>query len=310
MRILSTALLLSAAIAATAYAQGAGAPFTIAETGQTFGSLAQAVNAIGDRRGTILIAPGTYRECAVQESGDILYRASKPGTAIFDGVSCEEKAGLVLRGQGASVDGIVFQNFTVPDGNGAGIRLERGNLAISNSFFRNSENGVLTGVDAAGSVTVDRSTFRKVGKCDEDCAHSLYIGRYGSLTVTRSRFDQGTGGHYIKSRSRRVSITDNSFDDSAGHLTNYMIDLPNGSSGLIRGNEMVQGKDKDNYTVFIGVSAEGQENPVSGLVIEGNKASFVPGLSRESTFVAKWTDDPVKIGQNQLGSGIKVSDRR
>lgn len=310
MRILSTILLLSAAVAATGYAQGMGAPFTVAETGRTYGSLAEAVRAVGDGRSTILIAPGTYRECAVQEGGDILYRAARPGTAIFDGVSCEEKAGLILRGQGASVDGIVFQNFRVPDGNGAGIRLERGNLSITNSLFRNSENGVLTGVDASGSVTVDRSTFRKVGRCDEDCAHSLYIGRYGSLTVTRSRFDQGTGGHYVKSRSRRVTITDNSFDDSAGHLTNYMIDLPNGSSGLIRGNEMVQGKDKDNYTVFIGVSAEGQENPVNGLTIEGNRASFVPGLERTSTFVAKWTDDPVKIGQNQLASGIKVSDRR
>jgi hypothetical protein len=310
MRILSTTLLVSVAITATAFAQSAGAPFTVAETGQGYRTLSDAVNAIGQHRGTIVIAPGTYRECAVQEGGDITYKAQTPGSAIFDGVSCEEKAGFVLRGYGAKVDGIVFQNFRVPDGNGAGIRLERGNLTVTNSFFRESENGILTGVDPNGSLTVDRSTFRKVGKCDEDCAHSIYAGRYGSLTVTHSRFDQGTGGHYIKSRSRMVTITDNSFDDSAGHLTNYMIDLPNGSGGVIRGNEMVQGRDKDNYTVFIGVSAEGQENPITGLTIDGNKASFVPGLSRESTFIAKWTDDPVKIGQNQIAAGIKLTDRR
>src|SRR3546814_8146658 len=44
--------------------------------------------------------------------------------AIFDGVTCEGKAALVLRGDGARVDGVVFQNMRVPDGNGAGIRSE------------------------------------------------------------------------------------------------------------------------------------------------------------------------------------------
>src|SRR5690606_25752824 len=100
----------------------------------------------------------------------------------------------------------------------------------------------------------------------------------------------------------------NSFDDSAGHLTNYMIDLPNGASGTITGNEMVQGK--DNYSAFITVAPEGREHDSSGLSIAGNSASFVPGLSRSSSFVANFTDDAVKIGANKLASGIKVSDRR
>ena len=40
-------------------------------------------------------------------------------------------AALVLRGAAASVDGIIFQNMRVADLNGAGIRLERGNLDLS-----------------------------------------------------------------------------------------------------------------------------------------------------------------------------------
>ncbi|MET0249132.1 MAG: right-handed parallel beta-helix repeat-containing protein [Sphingobium sp.] len=310
MKIISTALLLSAAITATAFAQNAGAPFTVSETGQSFRSLADAYAAVGNARGTIIVAPGTYRECAVQEQGDVTLRAAKPGSAIFDGVACEDKAALVLRGQGATIDGIVFQNIRVPDGNGAGIRLEQGNLSIVNAMFRNSEQGVLTGNDPRGSITVDRSTFRKLGTCEQDCAHSLYIGQYGSLTVTRSRFDQGTGGHYIKTRAPRVSITANSFDDSAGRQTNYMIDLSNGATGTIRDNEMVQGRDKDNYSAFITVAAEGRTNSSNGLVIENNSASFVPGLERSSTFVANFTNDAVRIGTNKLGQGIKVSDKR
>jgi hypothetical protein len=312
MRTVSTALLLTVAVAASALAQGQGAPFTVAETGRAYGMLADALRAIGDGRGTVVVAPGTYRQCAVQQGGDVTIRAATPGTAIFDGVPCEGKGALVLRGRSSAVDGLVFQNIRVPDGNGAGIRLESGNLTVTDSLFRNSEEGILTGDYAGGQVRIDKSTFRKLGRCDRDldCAHGVYIGRLASLSVTNSRFDQGDGGHYLKTRTPRVTITGNSFDDSGGHLTNYMIDLSNGATGTISGNEMVQGKDKDNWSAFITVAPEGRENDSAGLVIEGNKAGFVPGLERGSTFVANFTDDAVRIGRNMLAPSMKVSDRR
>lgn len=311
MRIIPIAVLASVAASAVALAQGTPAAFTIAETGRAYASIGEALGAIGDGRGTIVVAPGTYRQCAVQQGGEVAIRAATPGTATFDGVACEGKAALVLRGRASRVDGIIFQNIRVPDGNGAGIRLESGNLSVANSLFRDSEEGILTG-DGNGSVTIDKSTFRHLGRCDRDldCAHGVYIGRLASLTVTNSRFDQGDGGHYLKTRTPRVTITNNSFDDSAGHLTNYMIDLSNGASGVIRGNEMVQGKDKDNWSAFITVAPEGRENSSAGLVIDGNKAGFVPGLARGSTFVANFTDDAVQIGRNQLAPSMKISDRR
>lgn len=312
MRILSTLLLVSAAITASAFAQSAPAPFTLAENGRGFASLADAIGAIGDGKGTVIVAPGTYRQCAVQNGGEVTIKAATPGSAIFDGTICEEKAALVLRGRATMVDGLIFQNLRVPDGNGSGIRLEKGNLSVSNSLFRNSEEGILTGEDRGASVQIDKSTFRHLGRCDRDldCAHGIYIGRVARLSVTRSRFDQGDGGHYLKSRAAQVDIRDNSFDDSGGHLTNYMIDLSNGASGQIVGNDMVQGKDKDNWSAFITIAPEGREQDSSALVIEGNKAGFVPGLARGSTFVANFTDDVVRIGQNQLAPSMKVKDRR
>lgn len=312
MRILSTTLLVFAAIGATALAQGMPTPFTVGESGRSYASLKDAVAAIGHGKGTILIAPGTYAQCAVQQGGDVAFRAQTPGTVILDGQACEGKAALVLRGRSSSVDGIVFQNIRVPDGNGAGIRLESGNLSVANSLFRNSEEGILSGDAPGNSVSIDKSTFRHLGRCDRDldCAHGIYIGRYASLSVTRSRFDQGDGGHYLKTRTARVTITDNSFDDSAGRLTNYMIDLSNGASGEISRNAMVQGKNKDNYSAFITVAPEGREHDSAGLSIANNSAAFVPGLQRSSSFVANFTGDAVKIGANRLASGIKVTDRR
>lgn len=288
------------------------AAFTIAESGKSFGTLAAAVATAGDGPATILIAPGVYHQCAVQERGAIHYRATKAGTAIFEGRICEGKAALVLRGRAASIEGLVFRNMRVPDGNGSGIRLERGDLSVVNSIFRDSEEGILTHNDPAGTIRIDKSTFSRLGRCDRglDCAHSIYAGHYARLIVTRTRFEAGSGGHYIKSRASRVEISDNNFDDSAGRLTNYMIDLPNGSAGVIERNIMVQGRDKDNYSAFITIAPEGRERDSSSLVISGNRAAFASGIARTSTFVANWTADKVQIGANDLAPGIKTTDRR
>lgn len=302
-------LLLLAAFAVPA--QASDGSFTV-EGGRGYARLADAVKAIGAGTGVIIIAPGRYRQCAVQEAGDIAYRAATPGSVILEGEACEGKAGLVLRGRGASVEGLIFQGYAVPDGNGAGIRLERGDLAVSQSWFRDSEEGILTGGDGAGTLSVDRATFTRLGRCDRDldCAHSIYAGRYGLVRVTRSRFEAGRGGHYLKSRAARVDIRDNSFDDSGGRLTNYMIDLPSGATGRIENNVMVQGRDKDNYSAFIALGAEGGGQPSDGLVVAGNIARFVPGLARRSAFVADWTGARLAIGENRLASGIAPREQR
>ena len=123
---------------------------------------------------------------------------------------CDGKATLVFEGSSdAMVDGLTFQNLSNPDGNGAGIRLTTGNLTVMNSTFRNSEEGILTGDDANGEIRVDRSTFSGLGSCAKasGCAHGLYVGHYGKLYVTRTRFDKGRGGHYLKARAAWVSIT-------------------------------------------------------------------------------------------------------
>jgi hypothetical protein len=253
-----------------------------------------------------------FADCAVQEAGDIAYVAEKPGEAVLEGVTCEGKAALVLRGRNARVQGLVFANITVPEKNGAGIRLEHGNLAIAQSWFRDSDQGVLSADDHASTVAIDKTTFTRLGTCEGagGCAHSIYLGEYGTLTITDSRFEAGRGGHYVKSRAARIAVRNSSFDDSRGVATNYMIDLAAGSTGVIAGNWFVQGEDKENHSAFIAVAAEGKANTSSGLTIEGNDARFAPGVARESAFVADWSGDRLAIGSNALGSGLKRFERR
>jgi hypothetical protein len=288
-----------------AYAQS-GQPFTIKENGRGYATLQAAVNAIGDRRGTIEIAPGTYRQCAVQTQGVVIYAAREYGTVTFDRRSCEGKAALVLRGLGAEVRGLTFTNMAVGDGNGAGIRLEQGALNVAYSRFLNSQQGILTADDPSGRIYILRSTFSGLGTCEHSagCAHSIYIGNYGELTVRESRFEKGRGGHYVKARSANVILEDNSFDDAAGTGTNYMIDLPAGSKGTIANNWFVQGRDKENYSAFIALGAEDLLHDPDGLVVKDNTARFVPGLNRASVFLADWTNSRVVMSGNTLARGL------
>ena len=295
---------------APAIAHAAG-PFSVSETGQSFNRLDDAFNAIGKGEGTVVVAPGTYKDCAVFGGQKVTLRAATPSTAIFDSGACAGKATLIFNGMNAVVDGIVFQNIAVRDGNGAGIRLEWGNLLITRSTFRNSQQGILTGPYEAGTITIERSTFSGLGGCPPGgCAHSIYVGGYGKLVVSRCRFEKGTGGHYVKSRAAVNEIVDSSFDDTGGKNTNYMIDLPAGSVGLIARNEFVQGKGKENHSALIAVAAEARDNPSAGLRIEGNAASLAPGAPLNPVFVADWSREKLAIGVNKLGPGIKPFETR
>ena len=289
-----------------------GMPYLVAETGQRFNKLQDAVAAIGSGVGTIRIAPGHYADCAVQVAGDVSFVAEMPGETVLETATCEGKAGLVLRGRSSHVTGLVFNHFKMSDGNGAGIRLEKGNLTVSQSWFHDSEEGILADNDPNGSVSVDRSTFTHLGRCDRglSCAHSIYVGFYDQVTVTHSRFEMGTGGHYLKARAAHVRVSDNSFDDSQGHLTNYMIDLPAGATGVIENNWFLQGGNKENPSALITVAAESHNHSADGLTVTNNVARFAPGVTTGTELVADWSGDHIILTGNRLVDGITPFEKR
>ena len=294
------------ALAQQNYIQGA-TPYLWVETGQRFDRLQSALFAIGSGKGTIRIDPGRWDDCGVQVDGDVTFEAAIPGKTRFAGPRvCEGKAALVLRGRNARVVGFIFENFHSSEGNVGGIRLEKGNLTVEQDWFRNSDSGILSSNEPHGSISVDRSTFTHLGRCGgyASCAHSIYVNFYDTLTVTHSRFEAGNGGHYLKARAAHVRIEGNSFDDTQGQATNYMIDLPEGATGRISGNWFIQGAHKENPGTLIAVAAEGHPNTSNGLTIEGNMARLGPGAPTGPAFVGDWSKDRIVVGVNQLGPGI------
>jgi hypothetical protein len=107
-----------------------------------------------------------------------------------------------------------------------------------------------------------------------------------------------------------LTITDDSFDDAQGHKTNYMIDLPEGGTGLIARNTFVQGGDKENWTAFITIAAEHQQYSAEGLRVEDNVASLAPGVTRSPAFIADYSHQQLAIGANRLAPGIRAFETR
>jgi Right handed beta helix region len=244
---------------------------------------------------TVVFAPGTYYECASFRANNLVLRAQKPGTAIFDGVSCEGKAIFVISGNNATVDGLVFKNAKVPDKNGAGIRAEGINLTIRNSRFEANENGILTTVGVGGTVLIENSVFDGNGKCDDGsgCAHGIYINAVDQLTVRKSTFINTHIGHHIKSRAKNTVIDSVIVDDGPKGNSSYLIDIPSGGNLLVRNSTLTKGPASDNKSTFISYAAEGLTNPVQNFVIEN--VTFISKLDNSPALVRGWAGPPATL---------------
>ena len=104
-------------------------------------------------------------------------------------------------------------------------------------------------------------------------------------------------------------MLDNSFDDSRGRNTNYMIDLSNGAVGRIANNAFLQGAGKENYGTWIAIAAEGRVNSSAGLVIERNRAALVPAFRGPTAFIGDWSGERLLIRDNRLAPGIALFRR-
>lgn len=299
--------------AAPAGAEEAVLPFLHVETGIRYGQLAEAMAQTGDQ-GTIRVAPGLYHQCAVQSGGALRLEAEQAGQAVLDGTLCEGQAALVLRGNRTEIDGIIFQNMRGENGTAAAIRLERGALTVRNAMFRDGNIGISAGADPAATIRIDRTTFSGLGPCavapQQLCGAAIDASYYGAVIVTRSLFEKGQGGHYLRSRAMRIEISGSRFDDSEGRETRHMIDLPAGATGEIRSNAFIRGRTARGVDAFIAVATASRDNISDGLFITDNQAGFAPGEPQISSFVRDHSGERVTVASNALESGILSRELR
>ena len=224
------------------------------------------------RDGDIIeILPGEYRgQPAVWSQNNLVIRGkgARP-VLIADGKSAEGKGLWVIRGGNVRVENIEFRGVRVRDGNGAGIRFEKGHLVIHRCAFIDNEMGILTGNSPELTLEISDSEFADAARHEVDLHHLLYVGAIGRLVLTGSRFSNGYKGHLVKSRARENHVSYNLLADGQGGRASYELEFANGGVAYVIGNVFAKSASADN-SVLVSYGSEGQRWPDNALYFAHN----------------------------------------
>jgi hypothetical protein len=219
---------------------------------------------------TVEIDSGSYtNETATWRANNLTLRGkARFAHLIAPSVISNGKAIWVVQGNNTIIENIEFSNASVPDQNGAGIRIEGGNITLQNCFFHDNEDGILGGSGPNCNVVIENCEFSRNGFGD-GYSHNLYIGNAASLTFRFSYTHHAKIGHTLKSRALKNFILYNRIMDEATGTASYEIDLPNGGTSYIIGNLIQQGPATDNPTIIC-YGEEGLSNGGTDLYVVNN----------------------------------------
>ena len=177
---------------------------------------------------------------------------------IADGAYILGKGIWVFVGNNITVENIEFSGATVPDENGAGIRLDGVGMTARHCYFHDNENGILTSNPNDGDILIEYCEFARNG-FGGGFTHNLYIGRVNKLVFQYNYSHHTNVGHNLKSRAAVNIIQYNRIMDETTGNSSRLIDLSNGGFALVLGNYLMQGPSAMNNNL-IGYGLEGLSN--------------------------------------------------
>jgi hypothetical protein len=157
------------------------------------------------------------------------------------------KAIFVTNGD-VTLDHLEFSGAAVSAKNGAGVKVQMGNVTITDSYFHDNQDGMLVSPHAGGHLTINRSEFNHNGAGD-GFSHNIYVNAIDYFEVTNSYFHNAVVGHEIKSRALATTVIGNRIADG-NSTASYSIDLPNGGNATIENNLIQQGPNSQNPTII------------------------------------------------------------
>jgi hypothetical protein len=218
----------------------------------------------------VVIAAGSYFDCAVWKANDLTIEGAGPEATVITDKTCNGKALFITQGSNITIRNLMLTRARVPDMNGAGIRAEGGDLTIEHVQFVNNQNGILTGPLPGKKVVIRDSVFIHNGTCDGACAHGIYIGQIALIRVERSRFFETKQGHSIKSRAQRTEVIGCDIADGADGTSSYAVEVPNGGAVVLRDNHIQKGPKAENHSAALVIGSEGVTQPTPEIIVEHN----------------------------------------
>jgi hypothetical protein len=279
--------------------------------GKLYARPSQAAAAVLDGD-TVEIDAGIYTgDVAVWQANNLTIRGvGGKAHLAANGTNAQGKAIWVIAGSNTTIQDIEFSGATVPDQNGAGIRLEGSGLTVSNCYFHDDEEGILTGSSSVGDVIIEYSEFARNGYGD-GYSHNMYIGNQRSFTLRYCYVHHAKIGHNVKSRAQTNTILYNRIMDEQDGTSSYAIDLPNGGASYVIGNLIQQGPKTQNPSI-VSYAAEGASNTVQQLFVVNN--TIVNDYPNGGTFVQVSGNPTVRLinnifsGPGNVGAGQQTSN--
>lgn len=212
---------------------------------------------------TVNIAAGVYPSDVTNWTADDLLLRGVGGRAHMEsnGNAWGNKGIWVIQGDRTTVEWIEFSECSVPDHNGAGIRMEGKHLTVRHCYFQSNENGILAGTPNAtpSNITIEHCEFAHNGFGD-GFSHNLYINHTDTLWFRYNYSHHTNVGHELKSRAHVNIIEYNRFSNEQNGNASREIDLPDGGQAYLIGNVLHQGQQGQNSNM-IGFGLESMSNP-------------------------------------------------
>lgn len=265
---------------------------------------AVAVAADGD---VIEVAPGEYFDCAIIRQNQLVIEGTGAGAVLTDR-TCEGKALLIAHGGDLTIRNLTFARARVPGGNGAGIRVERGNLAVEHSRFIDNETGILVDDLPRNAIRVSDSVFEKNGRCEATCAHGINVGQVALLSIDSTRIAGTRGGHHIKSGALRTELIGDDIEDGPDGTASFLVELPNGGDLLMEKNRLQKGPRSTNPQAAVVIDDGETQLKTKNLVFLDNK--FANETGGHTVFLRNFSDlDPIFNGNVMSGDTTGISSR-
>jgi hypothetical protein len=242
-----------------------------------------------------------YFDCAVLRANHLTVEGRGPDVVLTD-KTCQGKAIFVTVGNDITIRNITFTRARVPDGNGAGIRAEGDNLTIEKSRFINNENGILAADAPNSTIRILDSEFTRNGKCQNACAHGIYIGHIALLHIERTKFFETRDGHHVKSRAERTELIGNDIEDGPRGTSSYLVDISNGGTLVMENNTLEKGPLSGNHTAAVVIGAEGITQRTANLIFKNNH--FANDLPQRTIFVWNLTATEAILAGNKFKGRI------
>src|SRR4051794_32195836 len=202
-------------------------------TGLEFVTIASAVSA-ANNGDTINVQSGTYKNDFLDFDKDITLQAVNGQVKMVTDTTPPDGKAMISESGNVTINGFDISGVSVPDGNGAAIRYQGGNLTLNDDYFHGNQDGMLTASDPNGNITINHSEFAFNGGGTGN-THNLYVGGLNTLTINNSYFHDANAGHEIKSRASNTIITNSRMLDNNSD-SSYSVDLPNGGNATISNN--------------------------------------------------------------------------